>query len=107
MANSEKHQWARWALGVGMIIFTWGMTYQQITAHGVAIIKLDSKDESQDSDIHALQLSQKDIEAMGQQTLGAITSIGIDTKSSASAIVQIQITLARMNNQLNNLEGVD
>ena len=107
MANSEKHQWARWALALATVVFTWGMTYQQITAQGAAIVKLDGKDEVQDRDIHLLQLSQKDIESISTQTLSALTSLGVDAKASASSIVQIQITLARMNNQLNNLEGVD
>ena len=107
MANSEKHQWARWGLALATVIFTWGMTYQQITAQGAAIVKLDGKDEVQDRDIHLLQLSQKDIESISTQTLAALTSLGVDAKASASSIVQIQITLARMNNQLNNLEGVD
>ena len=107
MANSEKHQWARWALALATVVFTWGMTYQQITAQGAAIVKLDGKDEVQDEKIHILQMSAQNLQHIATDTLKTLASIETSLETLKGISQQQETSIALIQRDLTSWEAAD
>ena len=104
MANSEKHQWARWALALATIVFTWGMTYQQISAQGAAIIKLDDSDDVQDEKIHSLEMSAQNLQHIASDTLGTLSNIQTSLEALKEISYKQETSMALMQKDINAWE---
>ena len=100
MAKEQWHSWGRYILLAIVIIFSCGGYVFVVKANSDDIDKVETKVESIEEDVHALELNQRDEIAMKKQLIKTLerfevtqTTISVNQQKMTNDITEIRVRI--------------